>query len=311
MGCRVVARYIVQRLFYTLPVMLVVSLIVFGILHIAPGDPATMLAGEDARPEDVAAIRANYGLDQPLHIQYAVWLANALHGDLGRSIVTRRPVLNEVLARLPSTIELAFSALLIAVLAGMAVGIISATRQYSLLDHATMVLALLGISVPVFWLGLVLIFIFSAELRWFPTGGTGTLQQLILPAFTLGAASTAIIARMTRSSMLEVIGQDYVRTARAKGLVEETVILRHALKNALIPVVTVIGLQFGYLLAGAVITETVFSRPGLGRLLVSSITSRDFPVVQGTLVLLSVSFVLINLLVDILYGFLDPRIRYE
>jgi ABC-type dipeptide/oligopeptide/nickel transport system permease component len=193
----------------------------------------------------------------------------------------------------------------------MIVGVISATRQYSLLDHATMILALLGISAPVFWLGLVLIFFFAVELRWFPTGGSGTIQQLVLPAVTLGAASTAIIARMTRSSMLEVIRQDYIRTARAKGLWEQTVMLRHALKNALIPVVTVIGLQFGYLLAGAVITETVFSRPGLGRLLVASITSRDFPVVQGTLMLLSVSFVLINLLVDILYGYLDPRLRYE
>jgi ABC-type dipeptide/oligopeptide/nickel transport system permease component len=306
-----VTRYIIRRLIYTIPVMLVVSVIVFGILHIAPGDPATMLAGEDARPEDVAAIRANYGLDQPLYIQYGVWLGNVLRGDLGRSIVTRRPVLSEVLARMPSTVELAFSALLIATLAGMTVGIISATRQYTLLDHATMVLALLGISMPVFWLGLVVIFFFSVELRWFPTGGAGSLQQLVLPAFTLGAASTAIIARMTRSSMLEVVRQDYVRTARAKGLSEQIVILRHALKNALIPVVTVIGLQFGYLLAGAVITETVFSRPGVGRLLVASITSRDFPVVQGTLMLLSISFVLINLLVDVLYGYLDPRIQYE
>jgi ABC-type dipeptide/oligopeptide/nickel transport system permease component len=306
-----VTRYIIRRLLYTIPVMLVVSLIVFGILHIAPGDPATMLAGEDARPEDVAAIREKYGLDQPLHVQYGVWLNNVLHGDLGRSIVTRRPVLSEALARLPSTVELAFAALFLAVVAGMIVGVISATRQYSLLDHATMILALLGISAPVFWLGLVLIFFFAVELRWFPTGGSGTIQQLVLPAVTLGAASTAIIARMTRSSMLEVIRQDYIRTARAKGLWEQTVMLRHALKNALIPVVTVIGLQFGYLLAGAVITETVFSRPGLGRLLVASITSRDFPVVQGTLMLLSVSFVLINLLVDILYGYLDPRIRYE
>lgn len=304
-------RYIIRRLLYTIPVMLVVSLIVFGILHIAPGDPATMLAGEDARPEDVAAVREKYGLDQPLYVQYGVWLNNVLLGDLGRSIVTRRPVLSEVLARLPSTVELAFAALFLAVAAGMIVGVISATRQYSLLDHATMILALLGISAPVFWLGLVLIFFFAVELRWFPTGGSGTIQQLVLPAVTLGAASTAIIARMTRSSMLEVIRQDYIRTARSKGLWEQTVMLRHALKNALIPVVTVIGLQFGYLLAGAVITETVFSRPGLGRLLVASITSRDFPVVQGTLMLLSVSFVLINLLVDILYGYLDPRIRYE
>lgn len=304
-------RYIIRRLLYTIPVMLAVSLVVFGILHIAPGDPARLLAGEDARPEDVAIVRANYGLDQPLYVQYSVWLANVLHGNFGRSIVTRRPVLDEVVARLPSTIELAFASLLIAIVAGMAVGVISATHQYSLLDHLTMILALLGISMPVFWLGLILIFFFAVDLRWFPTGGTGTPQQLVLPAVTLGASSMAIIARMTRSSMLEVIRQDYVRTARSKGLKERVVILRHALMNALIPVVTVIGLQFGYLLAGAVLTETVFSRPGLGRLLVTSITSRDFPVVQGTLMLLSVSFVLINLLVDILYGYLDPRIRYD
>ncbi len=304
-------RYIIRRVLYTIPVMLVVSFVVFGILHIAPGDPARLLAGEDARPEDVAIVRANYGLDQPLYIQYGVWLGNVLRGDFGRSIVTRRPVLDEVKARLPSTIELAFASLLIAIVAGMVAGVISATRQYSLLDHATMVLALLGISMPVFWLGIMLIFFFAVDLRWFPTGGTGTFQQLVLPSVTLGAASMAIIARMTRSSMLEVIRQDYIRTARAKGLAEQIVMLRHALKNALIPVVTVIGLQFGYLLAGAVLTETVFSRPGLGRLLVTSITSRDFPVVQGTLMMLSISFVLINLLVDVLYGYLDPRIRYD
>ncbi len=293
------------------PVMLAVSVIVFGILHIAPGDPATMLAGEDARPEDVAAIRAKYGLDQPLYVQYGVWLANAVQGDLGRSIVTRRPVIQEIMARLPSTVELAIAALLLAMVVGVVVGVISATRQYSLIDHASMLVALLGVSAPVFWLGLMLILFFSVELRWFPTGGGGSLQALVLPAITLGSASMAIIARMTRSSMLEVIRQDYVRTARAKGLVEQVVVLRHALKNALIPVVTVVGLQFGYLLGGAVVTETVFSRPGLGRLLVTSILSRDFPVVQGTLMLLAVSFVLVNLLVDITYGMLDPRIRYE
>lgn len=305
------SRYILRRLLYAIPVMLVVSLIVFGILHIAPGDPATMLAGEDARPEDVAAIKANYGLDQPLYVQYGVWLGNALRGDFGRSIVTRRPVMDEIATRLPSTAQLAVSALFLAVILGMIVGVISATRQYSALDHGVMVLALLGVSMPVFWLGLMLIMIFAVELRWLPTGGTGTIQQLVLPAVTLGAASTAIIARMTRSSMLEVVRQDYIRTARAKGLMERVVLVRHALKNALIPVATVVGIEFGYLLGGAVITETVFSRPGLGRLLVTSINSRDFPVVQGTLMLLAGSFVLVNLLVDILYGFLDPRIRYE
>jgi len=304
-------RYIVRRLLYAVPVMLVVSIIVFGILHIAPGDPATMLAGEDARPEDVAAIKAKYGLDQPLYVQYGVWLADVLHGDLGKSLVTRRAVLAEVTARMPATAELAIASLLVAVTVGMIVGVISATRQYSLMDHGIMIVALLGVSVPVFWLGLMLILLFSVELHWFPTGGAGTFMQLVLPALTLGASSTAIIARMTRSSMLEVVRQDYIRTARSKGLKERVVTIRHALKNALIPVVTVVGIEFGYLLGGAVITETVFARPGLGRLLVSSITSRDFPVVQGTLMLLAGSFVLVNLLVDIVYGYLDPRIRYE
>ena len=304
-------RYIVRRLLYAVPVMLVVSIIVFGILHIAPGDPATMLAGEDARPEDVAAIKAKYGLDQPLYVQYGVWLADVLHGDLGKSLVTRRAVLAEVTARMPATAELAIASLLVAVTVGMIVGVISATRQYSLMDHGIMIVALLGVSVPVFWLGLMLILLLSVELHWFPTGGAGTFMQLVLPALTLGASSTAIIARMTRSSMLEVVRQDYIRTARSKGLKERVVTIRHALKNALIPVVTVVGIEFGYLLGGAVITETVFARPGLGRLLVSSITSRDFPVVQGTLMLLAGSFVLVNLLVDIVYGYLDPRIRYE
>ncbi|MBI4277321.1 MAG: ABC transporter permease [Armatimonadetes bacterium] len=304
-------RHIIRRLLYTIPVMLVVSLLVFGILHVAPGDPAAMLGGEDARPEDVAAIRAKYGLDQPLYIQYGIWIGNALRSDLGRSIVTRRPVLQEVVTRFPYTLELAVAALVAAVVAGMSVGVISATRQYSAIDHGTMVLALLGVSTPVFWLGLMLIFAFSVELRWFPTGGVGSWRHLVLPALTLGAHSMAIIARMTRSSMLEVIRQDYIRTARAKGLVERVVVLRHGLLNALIPVVTVVGLQFGYLLGGAVITETVFSRRGLGRLLIDSINSRDFPTVQGTLMLLAGSFVLVNLLVDTLYAYLDPRIRYE
>ena len=305
------ARYTLRRLLYAIPVMFAVSLIVFGILHIAPGDPATMLGGEDARPEDVAAIRANYGLDKPLYVQYAVWMGNVLRGNLGRSIVTRRPVIDEITSRLPSTVQLAVASLALAVVVGMAAGVISATRQYSALDHGVMVLALLGVSMPVFWLGLMLIMVFAVELRWLPTGGTGTIQQLVLPSITLGAASAAIIARMTRSSMLEVIRQDYIRTARAKGLIERVVLVRHALMNALIPVTTVVGIEFGYLLGGAVITETVFSRPGLGRLLVTSINSRDFPVVQGTLMLLAGSFVLVNLLVDILYAFLDPRIRYE
>ena len=256
-------------------------------------------------------IRARFGLDRPLYMQYAIWLGRVLQGDLGRSIVTRRPVMAEIRSRIQPTAELATAAMIVATLIGVVIGIISAVRQYSTLDHATMVLALLGVSTPIFWLGLMMIFFFSVRLRWFPTGGAGDWRALVLPAVALGAASTAIIARMTRSSLLEVIRQDYVRTAWAKGLRDRTVLLRHALKNALIPVVTVVGLQYGYLLGGAVVTETVFTRPGLGRLLVDSIRARDFPVVQGTIMLLAVSFVLVNLLVDLLYVYLDPRIRYE
>lgn len=305
------ARYVVKRLLYVVPIMLAVSIIVFGMLHVAPGDPALTMAGEDAAQEDVEAIRAKLGLDKPLYVQYGIWLSQVLHGDLGRSIVTRRPVTTEIRIRVRPTAELATAAMVLATLFGMVIGVVSATRRYSLLDHTSMVVALLGVSTPIFWLGLMLIFLFSVRLRWFPTGGADSFRSLVLPAFTLSAASAAIIARMTRSSMLEVIGQDYVRTARAKGLIERTVLLRHALKNALIPVVTVIGLRFGYLLGGAVVTETVFTRPGLGRLLIDSIKFRDFPMVQGVIMVLAGSFVIVNLVVDLVYVYLDPRIRYE
>lgn len=304
-------RYIIRRLLLALPVMLAVSLVVFGMLQVAPGDPASTLAGEDATQQDIESLRAKFGLDKPLHVQYGIWLGRVLRGDLGRSIVTRQPVMTEILARIKPTAQLATAAMILATVAGMVVGIVSAVYRYSLLDHVTMVLSLLGVSTPIFWLGLMLIFFFAVQLRWLPTGGGGSLKALVLPAGALGAASAAIIARMVRSSLLEVIHQDYTRTARAKGLNERTVLLRHALKNALIPVVTVIGLQYGYLLGGTVVTETVFSRPGLGRLLVESIKSRDFPVVQGTIMMLAGSFVVANLLVDLLYAYLDPRIRYE
>jgi len=292
-------------------VMLAVSVLVFAMLLIAPGDPASTLAGEDATQEDIEAIEVKFGLDKPVHIRYGIWLGRVLQGDLGRSIVTRRPVSEEIISRLPLTAELAAAALIIAIAGGMFVGIISAVYQYSIVDHAAMIISLLGVSTPSFWLGLMLIFFFSVRLRWFPIGGGGSLAALVLPAFSLGVSSAANIARMTRSSLLEVIRQDYVRTARAKGLNERTVLMRHTLKNAMIPIVTVIGLRFGYLLGGAVITETVFARPGLGRLLVDGIRARDFPAVQGTIMLLSASFVIINLLVDLTYAQLDPRIHYE
>lgn len=302
-------QQVIRRLLVLIPVMFTVSVLVFSILKLAPGDPASVLAGTDARQADIEAIKKKYGLDQPFYVQYWRWMSHALRGDLGRSIVTHRPVTAEIRSRMGPTAELAIAAIAIAMLAGTIVGIISATRHNSPVDYATMVFALMGASMPVFWLGLMMIFLFSVDLGWFPTGGTGGVSHLVLPAVALGASSTAIIARMTRSSMLETVRQDYVRTARAKGLVERTVLTRHMLKNALIPIVTVIGLQFGYLLGGTVVTETVFSRPGLGRLLVDGIRTRDFPVVQGTLMVLAISFVLVNLIVDLVYLYLDPRIR--
>jgi len=304
-------NYIIYRLLQIIPVLLLLSIVVFGLLHIAGGDPARLIAGETASREDIEAIRAKFGLDKPIHIQYGIWLGHVLSGDLGRSIVTRRPVTAEIADRVWPTVELATTAMFMATLVGIAVGIVSAVRQYSLLDHLSMVMALFGVSTPIFWLGLMLIYLFAVELRWLPSGGMGSLKALILPSITLGAASAAIVARMTRSSLLEVIRQDYIRTARAKGLPERTVLLRHSLKNAFIPIVTVIGLQYGYLLGGTVVTETVFSRPGIGRMLVNAITTRDFPVVQGTIMVLAVTFVIVNLVVDLIYIYLDPRIHYD
>jgi ABC-type dipeptide/oligopeptide/nickel transport system permease component len=243
-------------------------------------------------------------------VQYGLFLEHLVQGDLGRSAVTRRPVADEIGSRIRPTAELALTAFAIALVVGLSTGIVSATRQYTLWDNLATLIALVGVSMPIFWLGLMLTLLFSVSLRWLPSSGAGTPAQLVLPAVALGAASSAIIARQTRSGLLEVLNQDYVRTARAKGLVESAVVLRHALKNALIPTVTVVGLQVGYLLGGAVLTETVFARPGLGRLLVDSIASRDIAVVQATIMLLSVVFVLVNLIVDLLYVQLDPRIRY-
>jgi peptide/nickel transport system permease protein len=304
-------RIVVWRLLHVVPVMIAISLIVFALLHLAPGDPAFVLAGTDASQTDIQAIRVKLGLDKPLYVQYGLWAVHAFQGDLGRSIITRRPVVQEIRARAAPTAELAVSAMALASVVGIGIGIVSAVYQYSILDHVAMVVALLGVSLPIFWVGLMMIFLFSVQLRWLPTGGANGIPALILPAVALGAASIAIIARMTRSSLLEVIRKEYTRTARAKGLAGRAVIFRHALRNALIPVVTVVSLQFGYLLGGAVVTETVFSRPGLGRMLVDAIGSRDFPVVQGGLMILGASFVVMNAFVDLVYAYLDPRVRYD
>ena len=304
-------RFIVHRMVSLIPVLFGVSVIVFSILSFVPGDPALQVGGLDASPEDLAAIRQQLGLDQPVHVQYLYFVGNALRGDFGKSIRSNRPVLEELRSRIPNTVVLTAVAMLFAILFGTGLGILAAVRQYSLWDNLAMAAAMLGISVPIFWLGLMLMLLFAVQLRWFPTTGTGTTLHLVLPALTLGAASAAIIARQVRSAMLEVLRQDYVRTARAKGLQTRKVILRHALTNALIPAVTIIGLQFGYLLAGAVVTETVFAWPGVGRLLVDAIKFRDFPVVQATILWLALIFSTVNLAVDVLYGYLDPRIKYQ
>jgi peptide/nickel transport system permease protein len=306
-----VTRYVVVRLLWIVPVVLGVSLLVFSIMKLVPGDVAQAIAGLDGTAEDVELIRRSLGLDRPVYEQYLTFMGNMLQGDFGRSAVTKRPVADEIASRIGPTAELAIAAFLVSLLVGLPAGVISATNRYSIWDTLATLIALIGVSMPVFWLGLMLMLLFSVTLGWLPSSGAGTPAQLVLPALALGSASTAIIARQTRSGMLEVLSQDYVRTARAKGLTEKVVMLRHALKNALIPTITVAGLQVGYLMGGAVLAETVFARPGLGRLLVDSIARRDIPVVQTTIMLLSITFVLVNLVVDLLYVKLDPRIQYD
>lgn len=301
--------FIVRRILTMIPLVLIVSFLVFSILHLAGGNAALVLGGVDATPEELEAITERYEFDQPLYRQYATWLTNAVRGDLGESLLTRRPVTEELQSRIRPTVELATTALTIAIVVGIVIGVAAARRPNSLVDNICMVFAFIGVSMPVFGIGLALIFIFAVDLGWLPTGGSGTARQLVLPAITLSVSSIAFIARMTRSCTLEVVRLDYVRTARAKGLAEVQVLRRHVLRNGLIPIVTVIGLEVGSLLSGTVIAETVFSRPGIGRLLVEGIRSRDYPVVQGVLLFLAVVCVLVNLLVDIAYNLLDPRIR--
>jgi ABC-type dipeptide/oligopeptide/nickel transport system permease component len=280
-------------------------------LFLVPGDPVKMMLAEFVtNPDQVAQMRAQLHLDEPVLKQYGRFVANAVRGDLGTSIRSRRPVTTEIGENVASTAQLAVAAMLVAIAVGVPLGLLAALSRNSWLDVASMGTALLGVSMPSFWLGLLLIFVFSLHLAWFPATGGGDLHHLVLPAITLGTIAAAIIARLTRSSMLEVLGQDYVRTARAKGLGGFSVVVRHALKNALIPVITIFGLQFGNLLAGAVIVETVFSRPGLGRLIVGGILNKDFPLVQGTVLFVATVYVLINVLVDVAYAYADPRIRF-
>ncbi len=301
--------YILRRILQTIPVMFGVTLAVFLMMHLLPGDPAQIMAGEAADPVQVEAMREKLGLNDPLHTQYIRYVTNAVQGDLGTSIRTSRSVSQEIFdKRFWITLELALVGTALAVIIGLVAGIISATRKYSFADVSLMVIALFGLSMPNFWLGIMLIYFFSVNLGWVPVAGWGTWKHMILPAITLGTGGAAIIARMTRSSMLEVINQDYIRTAYAKGVSDKLVIYKHALRNALIPVVTVVGLQFGGLLGGAVITETVFAINGLGRLIIDSIRAYDFPMVQGTILVCAVLFVFVNFLVDITYRIVNKRI---
>ncbi|OGP74044.1 MAG: peptide ABC transporter permease [Deltaproteobacteria bacterium RBG_16_49_23] len=303
-------QYILKRLLSTLPVLLGISLLLFFMLRMLPGDPAQVLAGQMASPEDIKNIRQQLGLDKPIFVQYGIFLSRLAKLDLGRSARTQNPVIKEIWARLPNTVLLAVTAITLACLFGIPAGIISAVRPYTWIDYLFTSMALFGISMPVFWLGLMLIVIFSLVLHWLPAGGIGSWKHVILPSFTLAAFVVAFITRITRASMIETLSQDYTTTARSKGLKEQVVIVKHALKNALIPIITVVGLQFGLLLGGAVLTETVFAWPGLGRLIVDSILARDYPVIQGTILIFGLLYILVNLVVDLLYAYIDPRIRY-
>ncbi|HET9469451.1 MAG TPA: nickel ABC transporter permease [Vicinamibacterales bacterium] len=304
-------RYLIRRLLLTVPVLLGVATLVFSLIHFIPGDPAQAMLGEGAAPEDVAQLRARLGLDKPLLVQYGAFLQGLVRGDLGVSLRNDQPVLQQILERMPATAELALASMAVAVLIALPLGIIAAVWRGTAVDYSAMTLSLVGISVPNFWLGPLLAIVFAVELGWLPVGGRGTLAHLVLPAVTLGAALAAILARMTRASLLEELREPYVLAARAKGVSRSRAILHHAFRNSLIPIVTILGLQFGVVLTGAVITETIFAWPGIGRLLIQSISFRDYPTVQGCVLLIAVTYVGVNLITDLTYGFLDPRIRVD
>lgn len=305
--------YLVRRLLSLFPVLLGITLITFLMVQVIPGDPLHIYLDPKAQeldPVTVAAIKAKWGLDRPIHIQYLRFLSNALQGDFGYSYRFNRPVTNVVLERMPATIMLALSAVALAMMVGVSMGVMSAVRHRSWVDASSMVFALAGVSTPIFWLGLMMMYLFGVVWKVLPPSGYGSWQHLVMPALALGLSSSGVLARLTRSSMLNVIRTEYVTTARAKGLSERVVVYRHALKNALIPVVTILGVQAGALLSGAVVTETVFAWPGVGRLLVESIMHRDLPVIQGCVALIATIFVAANLVVDFVYAVIDPRIRY-
>ncbi len=308
--------YVLRRILLTIPVLLGITLITFSLMQMVPGDPVNFLMDSReaiAHPDAVKRIRKQWGLDRPVPVQYLYFLGNAVQGDLGTSFRTNRPVASMLMQRFPATVRLAVASLILATVLGVGVGIISAIKRNSIFDTGSMIFALLGVSTPVFWLGLLLMLYVGVHLRWLPPSGYGRGQwhYLILPAITLGTAITGLIARTTRSAMLNVIRQDYITTARAKGISNTRVTYKHALRNALIPVITVVGVQAGNVLSGAVVTETVFNWPGIGRLLVDSISQRDLPMAQGCVLFIALVFVLVNLFVDLIYSFIDPRIRYN
>lgn len=305
------ARFIIRRILQIIPVLLAVIVLVFSMLHLIPGDPARLVVGIEASEETIEIARENLGLNKPIYQQFFIFLGNLMKGDLGTSIQTGTPVTKELSNRFPITMTIALGATLFASIFGILGGILAAIKQNKFTDNLIMVTSLLAVSIPSYFLGLLLLIIFSLNLGWFPVFGIGTPMHYVLPIVTLGAQAMGLIARMTRSSMLDVIRQDYIRTAKAKGLPERVIIYLHALKNALIPVITVIGLRFGGLLAGTVLAEIVFSIPGVGRYMVEAILARDYPIVQGAILVVAISFVLINILVDIAYKVVDPRIRYE
>ena len=304
-------RYLVRRLLLTVPVLLGVATLVFALIHLVPGDPVQSMLGEGASQEEVVELRHRLGLDRPLLAQYQSFLAGILRGDLGSSFRYGTPVTSEIRDRLVRTMQLAAAAMAVAILLALPLGIIAAVFRGTAIDHAAMTLALVGISMPNFWLGPLLAILFAVYLGWLPVSGTGSLAHLVLPAVTLGAALAAILARMTRASLLEELRELYVLAARARGLSRMRAVVKHALRNSLIPVVTIIGLQFGAVLTGTIITETIFAWPGVGRLLIQAINFRDYPLVQGCILFISVTYVMMNLITDLTYGLLDPRIRYD
>jgi len=306
-----VASYLFRRLLLTIPVLLGVATLVFSLIHLVPGDPVQAMLGDSASPQDVADLRGRLGLNRPLLTQYGSFLKDVARGDLGTSLRTNQPVTSAILERLPATFELGLAAMVLAVFFAIPMGILAAVKAGTRVDYAATTVSLLGISIPNFWLGPLLAILFSVTLGWLPVSGSGTLAHLVLPAITLGAPLSALLARMTRASVIEELREPYVLAARARGVSQIRAVLRHAFRNSLIPIVTVLGLQIGAVLTGAIITETIFAWPGVGRLLIQSINFRDYPLVQGCVLLIAITYVTMNLLTDLVYGLLDPRIRYE